>query len=357
MKKDLQGKGFLIPASWVLACLVWAAVALIRPVPVPAADDLKLVISPDRQFAYADTLFQEQDFRTAEVEFKRFIHFFPRDSRVDEAEFKTGMALFYQEQFHEAARQFNRMIVNDPSLSRPHTKEAYIMQSRAFKQLGNLGYARVVLENFLKLTDDPDTRDLIHLDLAELHIQASRKPGTDEMDQALTILEKISSDGPLHAQKNDLTARIRAVQSLPEKNPTLAGIFAVIPGAGFLYTGRFHDAAAAFVVNTGLGLAAWKAFDQDNPALGTMVGLVGSGFYTGSIYGSVTAAHKHNHAQKIRILDRDFQLDAGLTPENPGLAVFLPVRSETFSLPVLCRLLRFSGRLRCSSFTDVAQIQ
>ncbi|MGM0394612.1 MAG: tetratricopeptide repeat protein [Thermodesulfobacteriota bacterium] len=323
MKKGMQGSDFQIPAPWVVACLVWAALALIRPVPAPAADDLKLVISPDRQFSYAHTLFQEQDFRTAEVEFKRFVHFFPKDSRVVEAEFKIGMALFYQEQFHEAARQFNRIIVDDPSLSGPHTNEAYLMQSRAFKQLGNLGYARVVLENFLKLTDDPDTRDVIHLDLANLNITASLKPGTDELDQALSNLEKISSTGPFQAPKNELTARIRKTRSLPEKNPTLAGVLAVIPGAGFLYTGRFHDAAAAFVVNTGLGLAAWKAFDQDNPALGTMVGLVGSGFYSGSIYGSVTAAHKHNHAQKIRILDRDFHLGAELTPEHPGLAVFL----------------------------------
>jgi tetratricopeptide (TPR) repeat protein len=323
MKEALQAPGCQIPKPWVMACLLWTAFALIRPVPVPAADEPELTLSPDRQFSYADTLFQDQDFRTAEVEFKRFIHFFPSDPRVDEAAFKTGMALFFQEQYHEAARQFNRVILDDPAMSRPHTAEAYLMQSRTFKQLGNFGYARVVLENFLKLADDPDIRDRIHLDLANLHIQTSRTPGRDELDQALGNLEKIASTGPLSAQKNDLTARIQAARALPEKNPTLAGVLAVIPGAGFLYTGRFHDAAAAFIVNTGLGLAAWKAFDQDNPALGTVVGLVGSGFYTGSIYGSITAAHKHNHTQKIRILDQKFHLNAGLTPENPGLALFL----------------------------------
>jgi hypothetical protein len=193
------------------------------------------------------------------------------------------------------------------------------MQSRAFRQLGNLGYARVVLENFLKLTDDPDTRDRIYLDLAQIHIQASLKPGSDELADALTNLEKISSNGQLQTQKTEMTARIQNARALPRKNPTLAGLFAVIPGAGFLYTGRFHDAAAAFVVNTGLGLAAWKAFDQDNPALGTMVGLAGSGFYFGSIYGSISAAHKHNHAQKVKILDRPFHVSASWLSEDPGV--------------------------------------
>jgi tetratricopeptide (TPR) repeat protein len=323
MKGDGQRTVYQMALPWLTACLMWALSGLILPDPVLAGNTRELILSPDRQFAYAETLFQEKDYRIAEVEFKRFIHFFPEDPRVHEAVFKTGTALFHQEQFHEAARQFNRMIIDDPSLSRPLTTEAYFMQSRAFRRMGNFGYARVVLENFLKLSDDPDTRDRIHLDLADLHIIASLEPGTDELDQALTNLENISANGSFQIQKMELLARIQKVRSLPQKNPTLAGVFAVIPGAGFLYTGRFHDAAAAFVVNTGLGLAAWKAFDQDNPALGTMVGLAGSGFYFGSIYGSVTAAHKQNHAQKVKILDRGFHLNTAVTPDNPGISITL----------------------------------
>lgn len=303
----------------VLACLVWVIFELIQPGQVPAADDPGLTLSPDRQFAYAETLFQQQDFRTAEVEFKRFVHFFPEAPRVDEAVFKTGMALFYQKQFHEAARHFNDLIRDDPDLLSSFTTKAYFMQSRAFKEMDNLGYARVTLQNLLLLTDDPAVRDQAHLDLAGLHIHASRQPGTDELDQALAFLEKISLDSPFEEQKNERISRIREVRSVPGKNPVLAGIFAVIPGAGFLYTGRFHDAAAAFIINTGLGLAAWKAFDQDNPALGGVITLVGSGFYSGSIYGSISAAHKHNHRLKTRILDRPFHLSASWLSDDPAV--------------------------------------
>jgi tetratricopeptide (TPR) repeat protein len=319
MKGDGPGVTPWIDALRPPACLVWALFMLILPGPAPAMDTRELILSPDRQFAYADSLFHEKDYRIAEVELKRFIHFFPQDPRVDEAVFKTGMALFYQEQFYEAARKFNDIILEDPSLTGAHTREAYLMQSRAFRHLGNFGYARVVLENALKLTDDPDTLDRIRLDLAELHIQASLTPGKNELEQALSNLEKISATGPFQAEKNELTARIRETRSLPQKNPSMAGIFAVIPGAGFLYTERFHDAAAAFVVNTGLGLAAWKAFDQDNPALGTVVGLAGSGFYFGGIYGSISAAHKYNHAQKVKILDRPLHLSASWLSEDPGV--------------------------------------
>ncbi len=293
--------------QWMLVSL-GVVMSVASPAPADAAE---LVISADRQFAYADTLFNDKDFSTAEVEFKRFVHFFPQDAKILEAAYKTGMALFFQERFHDAARQFNDIIRDDPDISSPFTRKSYFMQSRAFMHLGNMGYAQVVLQNFVKLSDDPDTRDRIYLDLATLHIQASRQAGTDELDQALAYLEKISPKSDLVTEKKDLTARIQQARSIPEKSPVLAGILAVIPGGGFLYTGRVHDAAAAFFLNTGLGLAAWKAFDQDNPALGGIVALVGGGFYSGSIYGSISAAHKYNHAQKIRILDRNFSINTG----------------------------------------------
>lgn len=166
----------------------------------------------------------------------------------------------------------------------------------------------MVLQNFLHLTDDPDLRDRILLDLAGLHINASRQPGTNELDMALAFLKKMSSNGLLDDQRNELIHRILAVRSMPGKNPVLAGLFSVVPGGGFLYTGRIRDAAAAFFLNAGLGLAAWKAFEQDNPALGGVISFVGAGFYSGSIYGSVSAAHKFNHARKIEILERPFYL-------------------------------------------------
>lgn len=286
---------------------MWLALSLSGTVPAGASS---LVISSDMQFDYANTLFSKKDFRNAEVEFKRFVHFFPQDPRAIRAEFLTGMALFHQERFHDAARQFNEIILKDPDITSFETREAYFMQSRAFMEMNNPGYARVVLENFLLLIHDPDVRDRIYLDLALLHVQASRQPGVDELDPAEDALDKISPDSVLAAEKTGLMERVRAARSVPDKNPVLAGLFAVIPGGGFLYTGRFHDAAAAFCLNTALGLGAWKAFDQGNPALGAAAAFVGAGFYSGSIYGSISAAHKHNHAGKIQALD------SGLPPRT-----------------------------------------
>jgi hypothetical protein len=307
------------PAFFFLACLAGLITGLAAPVRVTAGDPPVLTISADRQFAYAQTLLQDRDFRTAEVELKRFVHFFPQDPRIHEARFKTGLALFLQERFHEAARQFNDIVLSDPDLSSMFTTEAFFLQSRAFKHMGNLGYAQVVLQNFLMLADDPAVRDRIFLDLAGLHVHALGQSNKDELDQALAALNNMSSGGPLDGHKNALIHRIRDARSMPEKSPVLAGLFAVVPGGGFLYTGRIKDAAAAFLLNAGLGLAAWKAFDQGNPALGAVVGFAGAGFYSGSIYGSISAAHKHNLARKTQILDRPFQVSGSWLSNDPAV--------------------------------------
>jgi tetratricopeptide (TPR) repeat protein len=322
-----QNQRQLFPISnlWIKPVLVeWPIICLILFLASASwvqADPSKLVITSDRQFAYAVSLFEDKDFSTAEVEFKRFVHFFPDDPRVNEAVFKTGMALFHQEKYHDAARRFNDVILNDPDVTTPDTKEAFFMQSRAFMRMGNMGYARIVLENFLKLAEDPGIRERIYLELAILHMDASEKPGTDELDAALTCLENISPDSPLSAQRDERIQRILEIRALSPKNPFLAGMLGIIPGGGFLYTGRIHDAAAAFVLNTGLGLAAFKAFDQDNPALGSVIVLAGSGVYIGGIYGAVSAAHKYNHARKIQILNREFSLDTGFNLNDNSILI------------------------------------
>jgi hypothetical protein len=214
------------------------------------------------------------------------------------------------------------------------------MQSRAFMRMDNFGYARVVLQNLLMLTDDPFLRNRTHLALGRLHTQASRKEGVDELDQAMACLEKIddASDsrigkpGPgnenqnfneLKNEKQALIEIVKEARKSQQKDPVLAGIFSLVPGGGFLYTARFQDALAAFVLNAGLIWAAYTAFENDNPALGGVISFVEAGFYSGGIYGSVAAAHKYNHARKVEILNREFSFRAGISPGTPGIMLSL----------------------------------
>ena len=275
-----------------------------------------LFITAGMQFDYAQALFEQEDFTAAQVEFKRFIHFFPKDPRHDRADYTAGVALFRSGQYYEAAKRFDTIIRQSKNIDNPWARQSCFMQSQAFEAMGNTGYAQVVLQNYLKLTRDTDTKDRIYLELARMHIQNTATPGKDELDNARKNLMLIS---PEKQQEYNVTKQLESIENAmnaPTKSPVLAGILAIIPGGGMLYCERYKDAFISFCFNTGLIWAAYTAFDNDNPALGGVITFVETGFYSGNIYGSITAAHKYNKAAKIKILNKTFDFEPEFDPVN-----------------------------------------
>jgi hypothetical protein len=97
--------------------------------------------------------------------------------------------------------------------------------------------------------------------------------------------------------RDALITALKDARPLPHKSPTLAGTLSIVPGMGQLYLGRGQDALVALVIAGGSIWASWEAYDNDLPALGTLLALVGAGFYAGNIYGAVSGAYKFNQLQ------------------------------------------------------------
>ncbi|WP_020588299.1 tetratricopeptide repeat protein [Desulfobacter curvatus] len=279
-------------------------------------DQPGLSITADMQFDYALTLFEQKDFTAAQVEFKRFLHFFPQDPRHERADYTTGVALFHSGQFYEAAKRFDTIIRQSKDKDSPWARKSCFMQSQAFEAMGNTGYAQVVLQNYLKLTRDTETKDRIYLELARMHIQNTGNLGKDELDFARKNLLLISHEKQREFKVAKQLKAIDKAENAPTKSPVLAGVLAIIPGGGMLYCERYKDAFINFCFNTGLIWAAYTAFDHDNPALGGVITFMETGFYSGNIYGSITAAHKYNKAAQIKILNKTFEFEPGFDPVN-----------------------------------------
>jgi tetratricopeptide (TPR) repeat protein len=280
------------------------------------AQEKQLIISADSQYDYAQKLFETKDYDTAIVEYKRFIHFFSQDTRLDQAKFNTGLCLFNSKKFYDAAQTFNDIILKGKEDKL--TQEAYFYQSQSFMNLGNTGYAEIVLQNYLKLTDEVQTRDRIYYNLAHIHLKNARESKPDSLSLSKEYFSKISESGKLKYNTDQYDDLIIKAMHAPKKNPKAAGIFAIVPGGGFLYCERYKDAFITFLLNTGLMVAAYEAWDNDNKALAGVIGLVETGFYTGNIYGSITSAHKYNQAQTLKILNKEFSIRSKLNIENQG---------------------------------------
>jgi len=281
-----------------------------------AADGL--TIDADSQYRFARSRLEAHAFDEAIAEFNRFIHFFPDDPRVPRARFQTGMAHYRAGRYAAAAAVFDRQTRNYAGL--PLQNEAFFMLSRSHADQGRIEQAILDLHNLKAVAADIDVIDRARYEQGWLYVQQGRWQQADQAFDAITPANR-SRYGI-----GDLRQSLAANDAIPTKNPTLAGTFSMVPGGGQLYCGRYRDALTAFLVNAGLILAAWEAFDNDLPALGGVISFVEFGFYAGNIYGAVSSAHKFNRDRVDAFknqLKRNRPAPLSLVPAPGGAALLL----------------------------------
>jgi TolA-binding protein len=254
------------------------------------------IIAAEEQFDLAVHFFSSQDYTRAITEFERFCFFFPNDERFLLARFNIGMSHFHMGTYSLALESFKVITSNSHSTDLFY-KAAFLISECLVRQ-GEWDRAVTQLVNLAATADTPEVADEASYRLGWLHLENSR------IDEAVTYFARIT---PPNREKFNVSAAEQAlgdIGQLNRKSPQLAGALGVIPGAGYLYTERYQDALISLLVNGLLFWAAYESFDQGLPALGCIAGLAGAGFYTGSIYGSVSSAHKYNRNAYNAILNR-----------------------------------------------------
>ena len=117
-------------------------------------------------------------------------------------------------------------------------------------------------------------------------------------DKARASLEKKQSiDGNLQAFVSS-KAVVDRLESARYKNPTVAMLLGIVPGAGYLYAGQPGSALTSLLVNAALAYATYTSFKTDNYGLGIVVGLFSASFYIGNIAGSGNGASRYNERLK-----------------------------------------------------------
>jgi len=283
---------------------------------VNAAD--VLTIDADSQFRFAQSRLDANAFDEAIAEFNRFIHFFPADPRIPRARFQTGMAYYRAGRYPAAASVFDRQTVNYEDL--PLQNEAFFMLSRSHAAQGRIEQAILDLHNLTAVASNADVSDRARYEQGWLYVEQGQ---WQQADQAFGA---ISPANRSRYRITDLRRSLAAHDEIPTKNPTLAGTLSIVPGGGQFYCHRYRDGLTAFLVNAGLILAAWEAFDNDLPALGGVITFVEFGFYAGNIYGAVSSAHKFNRDQMDAFknhLNRNRSMPLSLAPAPGGAALIL----------------------------------
>ena len=279
-----------------------------------------VMITPDKQFDYAENLFSKHDYSTAVMEYKRFIYFFPEDKRVERAMYQTGMSYYLGGDFKAAVDSFQKLV--DEYVDTGYAIKSYFKISEADMKLMAFDPAIINLNNLITVTNNGDVRDEAYYRLGWIYLEMA------SWEKGGQYFSKISAKNKDKYRLEKLAAELDKEKLIPKKNPNLAGVLSVIPGAGYLYCERYQDALIAFLLNGALIYAAYESFDAENPALGGLLAFVGVGFYAGNIYGAVTSAHKYNRKKTGLFLERlkdNVKINLSADVKNKGVCLSFQV--------------------------------
>jgi len=305
LKIDYDRKTICIRTAYMglKSCvLILAASVLISGIMLPnGCSGEGLTITADMQYQYAFASQKEADHETAMVEWKRFIHFFPLDPRIPTARFYLGISLFHLKKWDQARAIFQSQ--RFPYVGSSRNIESFFMLSKTLQDQGRPGGAQRVLEDLFSVSDSPEVKDRALWALAWMYLDRAKNMEPGALERAEAFLSRISMAGERVFPARDVRHAVETILNQDQKSPFVAGVTALVPGGGFAYCERYRDAFAAFVINVGLIFAAHESFEGGNNVLGGLICVVESGFYGGSIYGSISSAHKYNRFKIRQKLD------------------------------------------------------
>ena len=276
--------GWLVAIPSIIICLF----------PVYSYAGQAVLIDPDRQFHFAEHYFQKGEYYRAIGEYERFIYFFPEARQVKLARYRVGLAYLKGERYQEAIQAFQLLIERYPNSV--HAIKSYLGTSEAYVQLKRYDEALINLENLITVAPDQNIKDEAYYQCGWVYLEKGL------WENAQTCFDKISAQNREKYRLKQLLKELDKKKNLKHKNPSVAGLLAIVPGAGHLYCERYRDALVSFLVNGALIITAYEAFDHDNDALGGIITFVELGFYSGNIYSAVSSAHKYNRDEKYRFL-------------------------------------------------------
>ena len=263
---------------------------------IPLYAGQERVLDPESQFQFAEQYFEKGEYYRAIGEYERFIYFFPDSPGVELVEYKIGLSYLKGERYQQAIEVFERVI--DEYQDTEYALKSYLGKSKAYVLLGRYDTALTSLNNLITIAPDQKIRDEAYYRKAWVYLEMGL------WGRAGESFEEISDQNRDRYPIENLTHEIHTKTPLKQKNPTAAGVLAIVPGAGHLYCERPRDALISFLLNGAMIYAAYEAFDEDLEGLGVVLTFFELGFYAGNIYSAVSSAHKYNRDAKERFLNQ-----------------------------------------------------
>lgn len=280
MMRKIGNKGL-----WVF--LVGIFLFLLRTSPVMSG---QIIVDSDEQFALGRATMEKGEYGRAVVEFERFIHFFPESPKVLKARYLIGVCYLKGGRFEGARKRFFEITRNEPDTRLGG--QALFMLGESYYVQGQIKEAEYY---FNQVIEKNPTWKLKNTALYRLGWSKMKE---NRWKDASELFMRVGKGSELYGSSRQLSTESLKGEMLPYKDPTYAGVMAIVPGLGHVYVSRYKDAAVAFLLNGLFIWAAVEAFRNNNTVLGGVLTFFELGWYSGNIYSAVNVTHKYN--RKVR---------------------------------------------------------
>jgi hypothetical protein len=261
---------------------------------------------PENILGFAKDLISQGEYYRALVELKRLQLFYPDYLRREHLYISEVYLLFKGKQFRQIVRKKNNS--DDlvcQSIDRIFKYDAHIYSSDFEGASSILSHELIGYDNNLDkyiikrwlLTDILKNR----IDSTEAFLQRRKVDVTVDVDKYRELM--------------DYSARKYSSM----KNPNMSLFYGIIPGMGYVYSGRKPTGILALVVISVFSTLTYLSFKTDNGHIGIFLGAATTFFYSGSIVGGYLESKKYNERTMKEV--RDYLVDE-LSLENDREVIF-----------------------------------
>ncbi len=228
---------------------------------------------------YAEYLYESENFAQATEEYERALFSFPDSIKIRNAFLKS---CFKSKNYRKGANAIKLYAGgNITDLPNDITLEyiQFLLAAEQFK----------TIEDLLNKKINLNTQEVCHTQLSILMLKKEWKAAGE-----FSLKHCSNSKNEQYKTLSELSV---AAAEFKFKKPLLAaGLSAIIPGTGKLYSGYNKDAFIAFSM---VAVNAWQAYrgfrkEGAKSTYGWIFASLSAGFYIGNIYGGYTAAKRRN---------------------------------------------------------------
>jgi outer membrane protein assembly factor BamD (BamD/ComL family) len=288
----------------LLAMLMYTAPAYAQSPDAPSVcEDGCKTPDADAELRFAESLFAERDYYRAITEYKRYLFLRPDSKKAPWVRFRIGESYLAGGKLDAARFAFEDILKTekDPRVRR----WAFLAMARAFYKRGMYKQSTGVLEELIPRLQDPGLRGYAR------YLSGCALLKTGPAGPARSAFEAVGSDHELAQRARWLSQQMVRAEDLPEKSPVLAGMLSIVPGLGHIYLGEYAVAITAFCWNGLFGFATYDGFRRGHYGVGALLAAMELLWYSGTIYGAVSGAHRYNRDARLNFLD-ELEEGAGL---------------------------------------------